>query len=105
MAIELRAVEQGGVSFCLFFVVAVDFAYDVVEVEDPHSFLELLNVTGRPALQDLATTHVDQRAIGKASDATSAIVALDYLFMAKNAPLPEVLQLVTNLLRGLAHFP
>ena len=105
MAIELRAVEKGGVSLSLFFVVAVDLADDVVEVEDPHSLLELLNVAGRPALKNLAAAHIDQRAVGKAADATPAIVALDYLFMAKNATLPEVLQLVANLLGGLAHLP
>ena len=56
-------------------------------------------------LGDFAPAHINQSAIAKTAYSTPALVALDYLFMTKDASLREFLQFVTNLPRRLAHLP
>ena len=59
----------------------------------------------RPAFCNFRAAYIDELAVSQASHSAPALVALDDLFMAEEGTLPEVLQLVADLLGRLAYLP
>ena len=109
VAAEVVAVERGGVEdrrvpLRLLLLVANDLLEDVLEVEDLHGLAEVFDVLRRPRLQ-LGRVYVDERAVGEAADAASALVSLQDLLMAEDLTAPQALQLVADFTRILPNLP
>lgn len=91
VTVHVRSIQHSRVALGFLLVEALDFVDDVVQIQDAHVFLELVEVALRPSLEDVGSSDVNDRAVCDAADATSPFETLNDLFVAKHGAFGQIL--------------
>lgn len=77
----------------------------MVEIQRPHSFLQIVDLFPRHRPCHLFMIRTDKSSLGEGSHPTAPIETLQNFFVTKTSTFRQILQLVARLLRLLPNFP